>query len=113
MKHDDDWQPILIRDISPGQVWFKHPKKDETYGECKLGGFQWAKVTGCPEGRVAIANRMEEASVEKQYYWAPVSSLIVDIKMSVDLQWCRRFTNIPNPGVVNQRSGRLVQSFTQ
>lgn len=74
MKHDDDWHPVLIRDISPGQIWFKHPKKDETYGECKLGGFQWAKVTGCPEGKIAIAPRFADASPEKQYYWAPVSS---------------------------------------
>lgn len=66
MKHDDDWHPILIRDVSPGQIWFKQPKKDETYGECKLGGFQWAKVTGYPEGKVAMAPRFEKASVEKQ-----------------------------------------------
>jgi len=74
MKHDDDWQPILIRDISPGQIWFKHPKGEEHYGECKLGGFQWAKVTGFPGAKIAMANRVEGASVERQYYWAPVCS---------------------------------------
>jgi serine/threonine protein kinase len=71
-KHDDDWHPILIRDISPGQIWFKHPRADEHYGECKLGGFQWAKVTGNPESKTAIVPRKEEASIAKQYYWAPV-----------------------------------------
>jgi hypothetical protein len=74
MKHDDDWQPILIRDVSPGQIWFKKPKPGETYGECKLGGFQWAKVTGLVGGSMAIAGRVEEASREKQFYWAPVCS---------------------------------------
>jgi hypothetical protein len=74
MKHDDDWQPILIRDVSPGQIWFKKPKPGETYGECKLGGFQWAKVTGLAGGSMAIAGRVEEASREKQFYWAPVCS---------------------------------------
>ena len=72
MRHDEDWQCVLIRDVSPGQVWFKHPVGEETYGECKLGGFQWAKVTGVPGGTVAVAERIEGASVEKQYYWAPV-----------------------------------------
>ena len=71
--HDDDWQPVLIRDVSPGQIWFKHPKRDETYGECKLGGFTWAKVTAYPVGKVAVAPRFEKARLEKQFYWAPVS----------------------------------------
>jgi hypothetical protein len=73
MKHDDDWQPILIRDVSPAQVWFKMPKPGETYGECKLGGFQWAKVTGLVGGNVAVADRVVDAPREKQFYWAPVS----------------------------------------
>lgn len=72
MKHDDDWQPILIRDVSPGQIWFKKPKAGETYGECKLGGFQWAKVTGLVGGTMAITTRVEDAPREKQWYWAPV-----------------------------------------
>jgi hypothetical protein len=74
MKHDDDWQPILIRDVSPGQIWFKKPKAGETYGECKLGGFQWAKVTGLVGGTMAMASRVENAPREKQFYWAPVCS---------------------------------------
>ena len=80
MKHDEDWQPILVRDVSPGQVWFKHPVKGETYGECKLGGMQWAKVTGAPMGMIAMAERFEEASVEKQLYWAPVSFSFYKVK---------------------------------
>ncbi|KAH8601089.1 kinase-like domain-containing protein [Bisporella sp. PMI_857] len=71
LKHDDDWQPILIRDVSPGQIWFKHPVKAEDYGECKLGGFAWAKVTGAPGAELAIEQPFDKASVEKQFYWAP------------------------------------------
>lgn len=75
-RHDDDWQPILIRDVSPGQVWLKQPSPREmedgvAYGECKLGGFHWAKVTGCPGAQAAMCAPKEDASVEKQYYWAP------------------------------------------
>jgi hypothetical protein len=75
--HDDDWHPILIRDVSPEQIWFKKPRaqRGETYGECKLGGFQWAKVTGAVGGRVASAPRVIGASREKQFYWAPVSNI--------------------------------------
>ena len=73
MKHDDDWHAILIRDVSPGQIWFKKARGHETYGECKLGGFQWAKVCGSVGAKVAIAPRMETASREKQFFWAPVN----------------------------------------
>lgn len=73
LRHDDDWHAVLIRDVSPGQIWFKKPRGGETYGECKLGGFQWAKVCGSVGGVVAMAPRVEEASIEKQYYWAPVN----------------------------------------
>jgi hypothetical protein len=112
MKHDDDWQPILMRDIGPGQIWFKHPKKDETYGECKLGGFQWAKVTGSPEGRIAIAPRFEVASHEKQYYWAPVSQISNHYE-SLDLQSYRRSTRTHTPTAESRKFGLWAQSFIQ
>jgi hypothetical protein len=72
--HDEDWQPILIMDVSPSQIWFKKPdtRKGLTYGECKLGGFQTARVTG---NRMAIAESMGNEPVFKQYYHAPVSIL--------------------------------------
>ena len=37
--HDDDWHLIMIRDVILGQIWFKHPTKGDTYGECKWEGF--------------------------------------------------------------------------
>lgn len=71
-KHDDDWQPILIMDVSPGQIWFQHPVQGRsTYGACKLGGFSWAKVTGSPGAQIARAARVEKASLEKMYFWPP------------------------------------------
>ncbi|KAH7412673.1 kinase-like domain-containing protein [Cadophora sp. MPI-SDFR-AT-0126] len=70
-KHDDDWHAILIMDVSPGQVWFKRPVGEETYGECKLGGFQWAKVTGAVGGKVANAQMVENAPLQKQYFFPP------------------------------------------
>ncbi|PVH86502.1 hypothetical protein DL98DRAFT_510558 [Cadophora sp. DSE1049] len=70
-KYDDDWHAILIMDVSPGQIWFKRPVGEETYGECKLGGFQWAKVTGAVAGNVAIAQKVENTPLEKQYFFPP------------------------------------------
>lgn len=70
--HDDDWQPILIMDVSPSQIWFKRPRQGETYGECKLGGFQWAKVTGALGGLIAKAYRKDDAPRRKEYYFPPV-----------------------------------------
>ncbi|KAJ5051735.1 uncharacterized protein L3040_001507 [Drepanopeziza brunnea f. sp. 'multigermtubi'] len=71
VQHDDDWHAILITDVSPGQIWFKKPVGDESYGECKLGGFQWAKVTGTVGATVAFTPRIENAPLEKQYFFAP------------------------------------------
>jgi serine/threonine protein kinase len=76
-RHDEDWQAILIRDVSPGQIWFKKPKGHETYGQCKLGGFAWAKVTGSSGATVAAATRYEGASREKQFFWPPVSNRLL------------------------------------
>jgi len=74
-KHDNDWHPILIMDVSPGQIFFQKPKGEEYYGPCKLGGFQYARVTGSAGGQIASAAIIEDAPLIKQYYWAPVSSL--------------------------------------
>jgi hypothetical protein len=73
LRHDDDWHAILIRDISPSQIWLKKPKGNETYGECEIGGFQWAKVCASVGGLVASTQRVEEASRERMFYWPPVS----------------------------------------
>ena len=71
-KADDDWQPILIMDVSPSQIWFKRPRQGETYGECKLGGFQWAKVTGSIGGLVAKAHHRDNPPRTKRHYFPPV-----------------------------------------
>ncbi|KAK7409008.1 hypothetical protein QQX98_008827 [Neonectria punicea] len=43
---DADWLPILHRAIEPGNIYFQHPRGTETYGQCKLGDFSNAAVTG-------------------------------------------------------------------
>jgi serine/threonine protein kinase len=51
VRADVDWQTILHRDIKPSCVYFCHPQtKLETYGLCKLGGFQYASVSGAFNG---------------------------------------------------------------
>jgi len=72
MAHDDDWMPILIRDVSPAQIWFKRATGGVTYGECKLGGFGKANVTGFPGADSALTSKILDASLERQFYWAPV-----------------------------------------
>ncbi|QPC72589.1 hypothetical protein HYE68_003341 [Fusarium pseudograminearum] len=41
-----DWFSILHRAIEPKNIWFQHPRGTETYGQCKLGDFSTAAVTG-------------------------------------------------------------------
>jgi len=108
-KHDEDWQPILIMDVSPGQIWFQKPKGPEMYGVCKLGGFAWARVTGIPGGQIAMAPRVEEASREKQFYWAPVSAPFDNKKpyksVLLTRSHCRKSTKIYSHPPAHQRSG--------
>ncbi|KAH8816045.1 kinase-like domain-containing protein [Xylogone sp. PMI_703] len=66
-----NWQTILIRDVSPSQIWFQHPVSDETYGFCKLGGFSLAKVVNFVDGTEPAALRPEDVEWEKKLFWAP------------------------------------------
>lgn len=43
---DPDWQPIFHRNITPSNIFFRHPKRGETYGLCKLGNFGASFITG-------------------------------------------------------------------
>lgn len=43
---ETDWWPILHRDITPGNIFFQHPRGIETYGPVKLGNFEKAFVSG-------------------------------------------------------------------
>jgi hypothetical protein len=109
-NHDDDWQPILIMDVSPSQIWFKKPdgRKGITYGECKLGGFQTARVTG---SRMAIAEPMGNEPCFKQHYHAPVR--ICQTLCMPDLTIFRKYTMLPVPGPEHRRSGLSVSWFTR
>lgn len=77
---DADWQAILIMDVSPGQIWFKHPRGDETYGECKLGGFSRAKVCGSVNARMAQAPRDDSTPFVKRFFWAPVRGPVFPVR---------------------------------
>lgn len=46
LTRDEDWFPLLHRDIRAENVFFQHPKGIETYGYCKLGGFGRVFVSG-------------------------------------------------------------------
>lgn len=85
-KHDDDWQPILIRDVSPKQIWFKRTGGGATYGQCKLGGFGKAVVTGFPGGNVAKSEKKEGLS---WHFQAPVrffSEILINRSLLITTQ---------------------------
>lgn len=52
MPHDENWHPILIMDVNPGQIWFRRPKGDEFCGECKLGDLGGRGLRGVLGGRL-------------------------------------------------------------
>ncbi|KAI1444449.1 hypothetical protein F5Y02DRAFT_178489 [Annulohypoxylon stygium] len=45
-----DWEPILHRNIHPENIFFMHPKRGEWYGNCKLGNFLNAFISGHHNG---------------------------------------------------------------
>lgn len=119
MKYDDDWHPILVMDISPGQIWFKRPEGGETYGECKLGGFQWARVIGTVGGEVAVASRVEGAQMVKKWFWAPVCLPFLPLPPTSHSN--KRYTNTPqrkstptsHPGRAPLKPSPLAPQSTQ
>ncbi|KAI9808886.1 MAG: hypothetical protein M1827_007161 [Pycnora praestabilis] len=61
MAHDDDWQPVLIGEISPASskppisIYFCAPKGNETYGTVKLGGFGSASILASEASQVSVS----------------------------------------------------------
>ncbi|KAI0839837.1 hypothetical protein F5Y06DRAFT_302965 [Hypoxylon sp. FL0890] len=39
MRPNVDWEPMLHRNITPYNIFFAHPRRDEWYGSCKLGNY--------------------------------------------------------------------------
>ncbi|KAI1387414.1 uncharacterized protein F4822DRAFT_430160 [Hypoxylon trugodes] len=49
---DQNWEPILHRNITPMNIFFQHPVRDEWYGECKLGNYSSAFISNhFPDGQ--------------------------------------------------------------
>lgn len=51
-KPEDDWWPVLHRDIRAENIFFQRPKGFETYGAVKLGNFGKAAVSGVIGGPI-------------------------------------------------------------
>ena len=70
---EEDWWPVLHRDIRPENIFFQRPKGFETYGAVKLGNFGRAFVSGAIEGPV-VATEKGDASLrvlrERRERWA-------------------------------------------
>ncbi|KAL3418048.1 hypothetical protein PVAG01_11058 [Phlyctema vagabunda] len=66
---DEDWQTIFHRDINPGNIFFKKPTGDETYGECKLGGFTFCKLA--PDIFQPEVEVPRDVQAYNRYFWSP------------------------------------------
>lgn len=83
---NEDWMPILHRDIRADNIFFQHPRGSETYGYCKLGNFSKVFVSGhvqnrsgghvvCSEdGEVPLYKLREHMAVHDIYTVKKVSS---------------------------------------
>ncbi|KAF3761252.1 hypothetical protein M406DRAFT_75931 [Cryphonectria parasitica EP155] len=50
-REQEDWMPILHRNVMPSNVFFQQPRGIETYGLCKLGNYSRVFVSGHVNGR--------------------------------------------------------------
>ncbi|KAI0377060.1 hypothetical protein F5Y04DRAFT_193967 [Hypomontagnella monticulosa] len=48
--HDWNWHTILHRNITPANIFLMHPKRDETYGTCKLGNYSYLHLASHKPG---------------------------------------------------------------
>ncbi|KAK4172690.1 hypothetical protein QBC36DRAFT_247025 [Triangularia setosa] len=45
-RKNEDWMPILHRDITASKIFLQHPRGTETYGQVKLGDLRYCAVSG-------------------------------------------------------------------
>lgn len=53
MSPEQDWEPILHRNIHPNNIFFQHPEATEWYGACKLGNYGNLYISGHHPGNVS------------------------------------------------------------
>ncbi|KAK0629005.1 hypothetical protein B0T17DRAFT_461121, partial [Bombardia bombarda] len=65
---EDDWLPVLHRDIRPGNIHLQQPRGFETYGLAKLGGFEkaWVSGTVSKESGTPLVGPMPPRDVTKE-----------------------------------------------
>lgn len=79
-RQDDDWMPILHRDIRAANILFQHPRGEEHYGTCKLANFSNAFLSNQPADRWEAAAHPDEPAMRhvKGSILAPPSSRLAD-----------------------------------
>ncbi|KAI1099858.1 hypothetical protein F4804DRAFT_67547 [Jackrogersella minutella] len=45
MTPNENWEPILHRNITPNNIFLAHPRRNEWYGSCKLGNYNRLYIT--------------------------------------------------------------------
>ncbi|KAI1095659.1 hypothetical protein F5B19DRAFT_489317 [Rostrohypoxylon terebratum] len=75
-----DWEPILHRNIHPENIFFMHPKRGEWYGNCKLGNYANAFISGHHNGYEEkpkhVRHRSEALAPPRTQGFQPLEDLI-------------------------------------
>lgn len=64
-RTDEDWMPILHRNIEPGSIYFQAPQGNESYGMCKLGDFSRCFVSGAASDALTVDSKEVLATLDK------------------------------------------------
>ncbi|KAK0704145.1 hypothetical protein B0T21DRAFT_260219, partial [Apiosordaria backusii] len=62
-RKNEDWMPVLHRDIKARNVFLQHPRGTETYGQVKLGDLRFCAVSGTVVGDERMGWGVEEVPV--------------------------------------------------
>ncbi|KAI1416599.1 hypothetical protein F5Y13DRAFT_205439 [Hypoxylon sp. FL1857] len=81
MQINEDWQPMLHRNITPTNIFLAHPRRDEWYGSCKLGNYERLYISGHynggPQETVRPRNRGLALAPPRSIVFQPLEELVL------------------------------------
>ncbi|KAI9806390.1 MAG: hypothetical protein M1826_004659 [Phylliscum demangeonii] len=79
---EDDWQPVMVVDINPTNIFFTSPQGDDAFGTVKLGGFGSAVIRAAHDpGRLpdwikpSYSEYMPPEISTPHHPWSPASDI--------------------------------------
>lgn len=79
VKYDRNWEPMLHRNVIPENIFLMHPKRNETYGSCKLGNYSQLYITSHQPGdgkKIGERHRSKALAPPRGVEFQPLEELV-------------------------------------